>query len=222
MVPYPNILHLIGNTPLVELRTFDTGPCKLFVKLESQNPGGSIKDRIGRSMIEVAEREGKIGPGSVLVEATAGEERNPELTGMTRRFWIGLVLTVPVLALSIQKRMERLNADVSDEASDQLLGRANLCCIRRTRDAGVDDIRRQREIGSRAQVTLVIGLGSQAFHCPAFATKHVESIADGAAQCNQGEDRAWFLRALLQCRGMLPAGIHSCFNEREEYAVTGA
>ena len=72
MVPYPNILHLIGNTPLVELRTFDTGPCKLFVKLESQNPGGSIKDRIGRSMIEVAEREGKIGPGSVLVEATAG------------------------------------------------------------------------------------------------------------------------------------------------------
>jgi len=72
MVPFPNILHLIGNTPLVELRTFDTGPCKLFVKLESQNPGGSIKDRIGRSMIEVAEREGKIGPGSVLVEATAG------------------------------------------------------------------------------------------------------------------------------------------------------
>ena len=72
MVPYPNVLHLIGNTPLVELRTFDTGLCKLFVKLESQNPGGSIKDRIGRSMIEVAEREGKIGAGSVLVEATAG------------------------------------------------------------------------------------------------------------------------------------------------------
>ena len=72
MVPYPSVLHLIGNTPLVELRTFDTGPCKLFVKLESQNPGGSIKDRVGRSMIEVAEREGKIGPGSVLVEATAG------------------------------------------------------------------------------------------------------------------------------------------------------
>ena len=47
-------------------------PCKLFVKLESQNPGGSIKDRIGRSMIEAAERDGKIGPGSVLVEATAG------------------------------------------------------------------------------------------------------------------------------------------------------
>jgi cystathionine beta-synthase len=72
MVCYPNVLHLIGNTPLIELHSFDAGPCRLFVKLESQNPGGSIKDRIGRSMIETAEREGKIGPGAVLVEATAG------------------------------------------------------------------------------------------------------------------------------------------------------
>lgn len=72
MAPNPNILNLIGNTPLVELHAFDTGACRLFVKLENQNPGGSIKDRIGRSMIEVAEREGRIGPGSTLVEATAG------------------------------------------------------------------------------------------------------------------------------------------------------
>lgn len=67
-----HVLDLIGNTPLVELRSMDTGPCRLLVKLESHNPGGSIKDRIGRSMIEAAERQGKIGPGSTLVEATAG------------------------------------------------------------------------------------------------------------------------------------------------------
>ncbi|MCE5266378.1 MAG: cystathionine beta-synthase [Planctomycetaceae bacterium] len=67
-----NVLQLIGNTPLVQIRSLDTGPCELLVKLESQNPGGSIKDRVGRSMIEVAEREGRIGPGSTLVEATAG------------------------------------------------------------------------------------------------------------------------------------------------------
>ena len=67
-----SVLSLIGNTPLVELHALDTGPCRLLVKLENQNPGGSIKDRIGRSMIEAAEREGKIGPGSTLVEATAG------------------------------------------------------------------------------------------------------------------------------------------------------
>lgn len=67
-----NVLSLIGNTPLVQLRSFDVGCCQLFVKLENHNPGGSIKDRIGRSMIEAAERAGLIGPGSTLVEATAG------------------------------------------------------------------------------------------------------------------------------------------------------
>ena len=67
-----NVLNLIGNTPLVKLRALNTGVCSLLVKLESHNPGGSIKDRIGRSMIDAAEREGKIGPSSTLVEATAG------------------------------------------------------------------------------------------------------------------------------------------------------
>ena len=69
---YGNVLEMIGNTPLVELTRLDTGPCRLFVKLESQNPGGSIKDRIGLSMVEAAEREGRIRPGGTLVEATAG------------------------------------------------------------------------------------------------------------------------------------------------------
>ena len=54
-----NVLELIGNTPMLHVRSFDTGPCTLLLKLESQNPGGSIKDRIGRSMIEAAEREEK-------------------------------------------------------------------------------------------------------------------------------------------------------------------
>ena len=68
----PAVLGLIGNTPLIELTRFETGPCRLFVKLESQNPGGSIKDRIGLAMVEAAEREGKLSPGGLLVEATAG------------------------------------------------------------------------------------------------------------------------------------------------------
>ena len=70
--PARDVLALIGHTPLVEVRSFDTGRCRLFLKLENQNPGGSIKDRIGLSMIEAAEREGKIKPGGLLVEATAG------------------------------------------------------------------------------------------------------------------------------------------------------
>ncbi|MGH6888900.1 MAG: pyridoxal-phosphate dependent enzyme [Rhizomicrobium sp.] len=70
--PARSALELIGNTPMVELTRFDTGPCRLFAKLENQNPGGSIKDRIGLSMIEAAEREGRIKPGDTIIEATAG------------------------------------------------------------------------------------------------------------------------------------------------------
>src|SRR5881227_3672743 len=68
----PQILSLIGDTPLVEVTQLDTGPCQLFLKLENQNPGGSIKDRIALSMIEAAEDEGKLRPGGTVVEATAG------------------------------------------------------------------------------------------------------------------------------------------------------
>src|ERR687896_2645803 len=67
-----NILELIGNTPLVEVRRLDTGPCRLYLKLENQNPGGSIKDRIALTMIEAAEGEGKISPGALLAKGTAG------------------------------------------------------------------------------------------------------------------------------------------------------
>ncbi|HEX3808835.1 MAG TPA: pyridoxal-phosphate dependent enzyme [Rhizomicrobium sp.] len=70
--PVKSALDLIGNTPMLELTHFDTGPCRLFVKLESQNPGGSIKDRIGRSMIAAAERDGLLKPGGTIIEATAG------------------------------------------------------------------------------------------------------------------------------------------------------
>ncbi len=69
---YRNVLDMIGNTPLVALRRLDTGPCRLFLKLENQNPGGSIKDRIGLYLIEAAERAGQLKPGGTLIEATAG------------------------------------------------------------------------------------------------------------------------------------------------------
>ncbi len=68
----PPTLGLIGNTPLVHLTEFETGVCEVFLKLESQNPGGSIKDRVGVSMIEAAEQAGTLSPGDTIVEATAG------------------------------------------------------------------------------------------------------------------------------------------------------
>lgn len=72
MAPASSVLSMIGNTPMLELTHLDAGPCRLFVKLENQNPGGSIKDRIGLSMVEAAERDGRLRPGGTIVEATAG------------------------------------------------------------------------------------------------------------------------------------------------------
>jgi len=67
-----SVLETIGNTPMLRVSRIDTGPCELFLKLENQNPGGSIKDRIALSIIQEAERDGRLKPGGTLVEATAG------------------------------------------------------------------------------------------------------------------------------------------------------
>ena len=67
-----SLLSLIGNTPMLKLSSVDTGVCELYVKLESQNPGGSIKDRIGLSIIEQAEESGDLKEGGTIIEATAG------------------------------------------------------------------------------------------------------------------------------------------------------
>ena len=72
MAIHSSVLDLIGDTPIVQARRLDTGLCELYFKLESANPGGSIKDRIGLSMIEAAEQRGDLKPGATLVEGTAG------------------------------------------------------------------------------------------------------------------------------------------------------
>ncbi|MFT3791164.1 MAG: pyridoxal-phosphate dependent enzyme [Rudaea sp.] len=72
MAVHRSVLELIGETPIVKAQRLDAGPCELYFKLESANPGGSIKDRIGLSMIEAAEQAGRIKPGDTLVEGTAG------------------------------------------------------------------------------------------------------------------------------------------------------
>ena len=68
----PAVLDQIGNTPLVQETRLDSGCCTLFLKLENQNPGGSIKDRIALSMIEAAERDKRVVRNGLIVEATAG------------------------------------------------------------------------------------------------------------------------------------------------------
>ena len=117
-----SILDIIGNTPMVKLTAFDTGPCELFVKLENHNPGGSIKDRIGLSIIEEAEKSGALKPGGTIIEATAGN------TG------IGLALVAAIkgykLVLVIPDKMSRekilhlegLGAEIKITRSDVTAG----------------------------------------------------------------------------------------------------
>jgi cysteine synthase A len=70
---YDNICQVIGKTPVVRLNRIPRdGWAEMLVKLESFNPGGSVKDRIGLSMIEAAEREGRLKPGGTIVEPTSG------------------------------------------------------------------------------------------------------------------------------------------------------
>jgi cystathionine beta-synthase len=111
-------LDLIGNTPLIELTRLNAGPCRLFAKLESQNPGGSIKDRIGLSMIEAAEKNGKLRPGGTIVEATAGNTGlGLAQVGILKGYKILLVVPDKMAREKIQ-HLRALGADVHLTRSD--------------------------------------------------------------------------------------------------------
>jgi cysteine synthase A len=70
---YPDVLSLIGNTPTVRInRLAERGSAEIWAKLEGQNPGGSVKDRISLGMIEWAEHEGRLKPGGTIIEPTSG------------------------------------------------------------------------------------------------------------------------------------------------------
>src|SRR5690554_2459992 len=91
---HDSVLDLIADTPVVKARRLDAGPCELYLKLESQNPGGSIKDRIGLKMIEAAEARGDLKPGATIVEGTAGNT-GLGLALVARQKGYKLVLVVP-------------------------------------------------------------------------------------------------------------------------------
>ncbi len=69
---YDSILETIGQTPVVRLAAMSPPGVNLFVKLESRNPGGSVKDRLALAIIEDAERSGALRPGQTVIEATSG------------------------------------------------------------------------------------------------------------------------------------------------------
>lgn len=116
--PVGSPLDLIGKTPMVEVTRIDTGPCRLFLKLEAQNPGGSIKDRIALSMIDAAEREGFLKPGGTIVEATAGNTGLAlTLVGQAKGYKVLLVIPDKMSKEKIQ-HLRAMGADVRLTRSD--------------------------------------------------------------------------------------------------------
>jgi cystathionine beta-synthase len=118
MRPADSLLDMIGRTPMIEVRGLDTGPCRLFLKLESNNPGGSIKDRIALSMIRAAESDGRLKPGGTIVEATAGNTGLAlALVGLQKGYRVLLVIPDKMSREKIQ-HLRAMGADVRLTRSD--------------------------------------------------------------------------------------------------------
>lgn len=107
-----SISELVGNTPLVRLNRINEGDAEVLVKMESFNPLASIKDRIGLSMIEAAEKEGKINDGTVIVEPTSGNTGIAiAYIGASRGYKV--VLTMPnTMSIERRKLLKALGAQV--------------------------------------------------------------------------------------------------------------
>ena len=106
-------LDLIGGTPLVKLnRVIPAGGATVYAKVESRNPGGSVKDRIARAMIEAAERDGRLKPGDTIVEPTSGNT-GIGLAVVAAVKGYRLILTMPEdMSVERRKLLARLGAEI--------------------------------------------------------------------------------------------------------------
>ena len=123
---YGDVLEMVGNTPMLELRNLGAAPCRLFVKMENLNPANSIKDRIGIAMIEAAEREGKINPkgtpGPTIVEATAGNTGLGLALATTLRKYRLVVVVPDKMSQEKVQHLRAMGAEVRMARSDVTKG----------------------------------------------------------------------------------------------------
>lgn len=108
-----SILELVGNTPLLKLTKVTNGiAATVLAKMESKNPGGSIKDRIGIAMIEAAEREGKLSPGDLIIEPTSGNTGIGIALAATQKGYPCLFVTTDKASQERVRYLKALGADV--------------------------------------------------------------------------------------------------------------
>ena len=116
-----SVLDAVGNTPLVRLKTMSSG--NVFGKAEFLNPGGSVKDRVAKHIIEEAEKEGKLKPGMIIIEATSGNTGiGLSLVGVQKGY---RVICVMPENMSVERRkiIEAFGGEiVSTSASESLSG----------------------------------------------------------------------------------------------------
>ena len=99
---FDNVLELIGHTPLVRINRLNRGGAEVLVKVESRNPGASVKDRIGVAMIEDAEQRGVLKPGALIIEPTSGNT-GIGLAAMAKVHGYRVILTMPE-SMSVERR----------------------------------------------------------------------------------------------------------------------
>ena len=125
-----NILEAVGNTPLIRLnRMTDADSADIFVKFEAMNIGGSVKTRTALNMIEAAERDGRIGPGSIICEPTSGNQGiGLALVGAVKGYKVKIIMPDSV---SLERRMlvTQYGAEVILIHDDGDIGKAIRDCM---------------------------------------------------------------------------------------------
>lgn len=168
---YQDLISLIGNTPLLEVRRVarsEALKARLLVKIESFNPGGSVKDRAALFMIEAAEAEGLLVPGSVIIEPTSGN------TGIGLA-WVALVKGYQLILT--------MPESVSDERKSLLKALGATLILTPGNEGMVGAIRRANELKEEHPHSIIL----QQFENPANPSAHIHTTAEEIWQDTDGQ-----------------------------------
>ena len=204
---FHSVSDLIGHTPLLQLHKLDTGPCSLFLKLENQNPGGSIKDRVALSMINEAERQGKLAPGGTIIEATAGNTGLglALIAAQKRRLHIGvpghgIVIAVPIKSVGGGNTVAYLNGGRSPKYTPDLSCAYELI-VAIANEGGTDAVMNAARAAGARGGTVLHGKGTGAKGAPKFYNISIAAEKEVILIVSVAEQKAEIMRSILRKAG---------------------